>query len=383
LQSGVAEQLSLPALNYRNYYIDVPVGATRLTVTLTMGTGELDLFLKFGSPLSGGTYQDLVNNSDFRSDALNTPDEQIEVTKQSTPPLKEGRWYVVPVNFNETETSLTLTATVETPSGGGGDGGGGGATGLSGDGTAKLSLVSNDNFFVPWGRLRLAYRTKVFKQDARGDLYLALVLDNGPLFFLNKGFGLSASVVPFYGNAQLSDGETDVLDIELPDDFYGFTISLYGVFARSGKSPLDLSNWISNLSYVTLYFGEVSGDQLQIRSLRGDPQFMKVEYLRDRKIRREIWGYPGSQVFRFVNGSLQESPREMAPAAAGEPKNRLLNFDRILTRPTTKLLDFRKTFGDPDRVVEGPDQGTKIWVFDKAGITVRSKNDAIYSVEVY
>ena len=73
LESGVAVQLSLDPLTYTNYYIDVPVGATRLTVTLTQGAGDLDLFLKFGSSLSGiSTYQDLVNNSDFNSSAAGT-----------------------------------------------------------------------------------------------------------------------------------------------------------------------------------------------------------------------------------------------------------------------------------------------------------------------
>ena len=124
------------------------------------------------------------------------------MTPQSNPPLTEGPWYVVPVNFNDTVISFTLTATVEAPPGGGGDGGGGGATGLNGDGTAKLSLVSNDNFLVPWGRLRLAYDTKVFQKDARGDLYLALCMEDGRLFIPGQEFrALSTNTIPFSENA--------------------------------------------------------------------------------------------------------------------------------------------------------------------------------------
>ena len=71
------------------------------------------------------------------------------------------------------------------------------------------------------------------------------------------------------------------------------------------------------------------------------------------------------------------------PAPPVNPSRGFLTSTKSSRRPTSKLPDLRRRFGDPDRVVEGPDPGTKIWVFDKAGVTVRSKNGEIYSVEVY
>ena len=114
IESGVSFNTYLDALKYANVYIDVPSGATKLTVTVTNGTGDLDLYLKFGSRLTGGTLGELQANSDAASEGL-TADETIVLTPTSVPPLREGRWYVATLNLNSTTTSFTLTATVEVP----------------------------------------------------------------------------------------------------------------------------------------------------------------------------------------------------------------------------------------------------------------------------
>src|SRR5512139_3802433 len=92
LQNGVPFDTYLNALTFANVYIDVPSGATKLTVTVTNGTGDLDLYLKFGSKLTGGTLGELQANSDARSESTGAS-EAITLTATSTPPVKAGRWY--------------------------------------------------------------------------------------------------------------------------------------------------------------------------------------------------------------------------------------------------------------------------------------------------
>ncbi|MCK7510382.1 MAG: PPC domain-containing protein [Desulfobacterales bacterium] len=107
----------LEALTYANAYIDVPAGATSLTVTLTNGSGDLDLYVKYGSPLLGFISPDILSASaDFRSEGP-TANESITVTPSSTPPLRAGKWYVATLNLNNVRTNFTLTATYQVPGG--------------------------------------------------------------------------------------------------------------------------------------------------------------------------------------------------------------------------------------------------------------------------
>jgi hypothetical protein len=115
LQSGVPINLSLAPLTYVNYYIDVPANATRLTATITNGNGDLDLFMKYGSPLSGATYGEVYESADAVSDGPGA-DERIELTAATIPALQGGRWHIAPANvqFGLASVSFTLTATIET-----------------------------------------------------------------------------------------------------------------------------------------------------------------------------------------------------------------------------------------------------------------------------
>lgn len=116
LQSGVPFDTWLNALTFANAYIEVPAGATRLTISVRNGAGDLDLYLKYGAPLTGTTVGQFRANADAASEGL-TADETIVLTLTSVPPLREGRWYVATLNLNSTTTTFTLTATVEVPPG--------------------------------------------------------------------------------------------------------------------------------------------------------------------------------------------------------------------------------------------------------------------------
>jgi len=114
LVNGAPYNTSLPAETIAsNLYIEVPAGATRLTVTLTNGSGDLDLYLKYGSRINGKKVQEIDADADFISDGP-TASEQITVLPTSSPPLRPGRWHVGILNWNSSTTHFTVTATVET-----------------------------------------------------------------------------------------------------------------------------------------------------------------------------------------------------------------------------------------------------------------------------
>lgn len=372
LQSGVPVDLSIPALTYfSDIYIDVPAGATKLTVTIANGSGNLDLYLKYGSPLSGKTVGELKANADIRSDGP-TADETIVITLSTSPALREGRWYVIPLNMNNTKTSSILTATLEIKKEEKGSGG-----------AAWLEFSANNNFIVPWGYLRLSYRIKSFKPGTRADLYLALHFhQSGVLLFMTSNYQFLTNAVPFATNIDLADRESLILETDFGGDLSPDTVTLYGVLVKTGSSPFDPSNWLSNLAEMTFVFSYLSGEQWQTLATRGNPHFISIRFIRETRLRVGRWYY-SNQVFEFINGSLQERPEEMIPASAcgkGEP----VQYDEIMFRPTTTPEDMRKLFGDPDHVLDGsttPD--TKIWIFDGAGISMTIRDGMIDTIEVY
>ena len=130
LTSGVPLETSLNPLTYSNTTIEVPAGATRLTVTIRNGSGDLDLHLKKGSPVTGNTASALEASADISAVGL-TADETIELTPSTTPALTAGTWYIASVNWENFTNSFTLTATVET-GGSTGSGGTGGTAGNNG-----------------------------------------------------------------------------------------------------------------------------------------------------------------------------------------------------------------------------------------------------------
>ena len=113
LESGVPFNSSLNSMTYMNVDIVVPDGATGMTVSITNGSGDLDLYLKYGSPVSGSTIGELKVDADIITDGTGA-DETISITAASTPILRAGTWYVTTLNLNAKNTSFTITATIYT-----------------------------------------------------------------------------------------------------------------------------------------------------------------------------------------------------------------------------------------------------------------------------
>ncbi len=113
LEPGTRINTSLNPKTYRNYSLDIPECTSALIVSITNGTGDLDLFMRRGGPFKVESYQDMRMQSDALSDADGTADESIELSIYTTTPIQPGTWYIAPANWNEYTTSFTLSTWLE------------------------------------------------------------------------------------------------------------------------------------------------------------------------------------------------------------------------------------------------------------------------------
>jgi hypothetical protein len=101
LTSGVAVANISGGTNL--YRIPVTTGATRLTVTTAGGTGDADLWVRFGAPPTP------ISNDECNS----IGDDNNETCVQEPPAV--GTWYIMVVPGNSNYSGVTLTATVTRP----------------------------------------------------------------------------------------------------------------------------------------------------------------------------------------------------------------------------------------------------------------------------
>lgn len=121
LQTGVTTSLpSLPKGNYfSNYYIDVPAGMRQLSVNLNATGGDVDMFVRLGSPFpaqsSGASYPtvsyDLLSRYGEYHSISSTSNESVVILPSDKVPLQAGRWYIALINGGSATANGTLTAT--------------------------------------------------------------------------------------------------------------------------------------------------------------------------------------------------------------------------------------------------------------------------------
>jgi len=140
------------------YTLDVPSGASNLTFSISGGSGDADIYVKFGSAPTTTSY-------DYRP-YLNGNNETVNAT------TKAGTWYVM-INGYAAYSGVTLVGSYDTGGGGGGGGGGGNAltngvpvTGLSG----SVGSQTNFTFDVPAGATSLKFAISGGTGDA--DIYV-------------------------------------------------------------------------------------------------------------------------------------------------------------------------------------------------------------------
>jgi hypothetical protein len=121
LQTGAVNNLPpLPAGNYfSNYYIDVPAGMRQLNVSLNAAGGDVDMFVRYGSPFpvqsSGASFPtvsyDLLSRYGQYHSISATSNESVLILPSDKVPLQAGRWYIALINGGSSTANGTLTAT--------------------------------------------------------------------------------------------------------------------------------------------------------------------------------------------------------------------------------------------------------------------------------
>ncbi len=120
LSSGLPGKMALPAVegpilftgNY-GYRIQVPEGASRLTIRLATATpnADVDLYVRYGADVDLTAEGEII--ADHYSESL-TGNEVIVITSESNPPLRAGTYYIATALFTPgVAVTGSVTATVE------------------------------------------------------------------------------------------------------------------------------------------------------------------------------------------------------------------------------------------------------------------------------
>ncbi len=367
LQNGVPWSMTLESMNYGNVYIEVPEGATKLTVVTSGGVGDLDLYLKYGSTVSGGTVPELDEDADIRSDGP-TAVEQIEITPETNPPLVKGNWYIAVLNLNDYTTQFSVTATYETPEP------------EEAEALPQLSFRINDAHATPWSSVRIAADASGAEAEDRFDLYVALRdAGTGALTFLSESPPADGWIFPFRSNFAFTDEVVlleGILGAELPQ----MTFYLFGVLVKPGASPLDPSNWASDLAALVIILGNLSQVQWDVLSDYGTPHAFHILFDRETHRRIETWSYGSNRMFQFINGQGLVAPEPGARGGVSGGRGVPVSYGPGFFHPSTTTEDLRALLGEPDRILDGETPGERTWYFCGAGIFATFVNDVVTEI---
>ncbi|MFY9555250.1 MAG: NF038122 family metalloprotease [Blastocatellia bacterium] len=103
----VAPPPNVGVVSHTQYTIQVPAGASQLTIDLN-GNQDIDLFARFGQRV-------FINGFRLESDyfsATESGSESITITPASSRPLRQGTYYIAVANFGPGDTDFVITATV-------------------------------------------------------------------------------------------------------------------------------------------------------------------------------------------------------------------------------------------------------------------------------
>ena len=102
-----APPVDVGVLSHLQYSIDVPAGAAQLRIDLN-GDQDVDLFVRFGQRVF---IQGFHPESDYVS-ASESGSETIIISPSSSPPLRQGTYFIAVANFGPGDADFTVTATV-------------------------------------------------------------------------------------------------------------------------------------------------------------------------------------------------------------------------------------------------------------------------------
>jgi len=199
LQNGVAKTgISGTAKQELFYTLDVPAGATNLTFTTTGGSGDADLYVRFGSAPT-------LNTSDCSSTTA-TSNESCTISN-----VQAGKYYVMVQAWNQI-SGVSLTGSFQAPTGGGLDPINVGETNISVNGASWKRYT----YALPAGYADMTISTSGGTGDV--DLYV--------------NFG-SQSTLNTYDCRPWKDGNAESCTFQNPAAGTWY-IDLYGYSAASG-----------------------------------------------------------------------------------------------------------------------------------------------------
>ena len=369
LKSGVPLNYALGSQRFlQNLFIEVPSDAKRLTIHLADSQGDLDLYVKHGSDVSGSTLAELKADADFYSSTAGA-DEVVVVTETTSPSIRSGKWYMAAGNPNDATVNLTITATYTNDSGGG-------------EPLAHLEFLVGDPYLVPWSHVHLYFVVSSNISGLRADAYVALWDSiSGALIFLREGQAASTVPVPFKSNLEVAGQEILILKGQLPGTLPRQQFALYGALLKAGGT-LEEQNFLSDIAAAELFFERLSLAQTEVLAQRGNPSAWTAEFLHELFRRVESWSYSGSVTYTFVNGVLVDGPDEDtrldASAKAGKP----VSVSPGDFTPDMTKEDLLTGFGEPDQILELGPAGESTWYFHDRGLSVTLANGKIKQIGV-
>ena len=259
LENGVPWDMTLGSMQFANVTIDVPTDAVSLTVTLTQGAGDLDLYLKFGSKVSGNKISELDNDADIRSDGP-TAAETIEITPTTTPALKQGTWYIAALNLNSYTTSFQITANYQTT-----------FSRLLEEDHEITTLVAPGEV-TPGNLFTWKYEIAPGTAGGDADVVAAVMVPGGPLLFFNPE-GITEDPEVFRWGIEVDEdaGEAVIRDFPFPSGLPEGEYQFYNLLVREGNPIFDDRNWVSNVGVGTLRYGKLSSCQKALVDAGGHP----------------------------------------------------------------------------------------------------------------
>jgi len=303
LSNGVPYNTSLGPVTYSNVYIDVPNGATRLTITVSNGSGDLDLYVKYGAPLQGNTVAELDADTDFISDGP-TASEQVVVTPSDKPPLQQGKWYIAVLNYNSYTTTFTITASYA-------------AFGITSE--------TDPSVLIPGTTFDWSYQiTPGTNSSESVDMVAAVMLPNQSLLFFTDQ-GITNQFQPYQRDFEVDQSGSSGFVLAglsfpagLPEGYYNF----YTLLVRSGNIISDSNNWLSKPAVSQVYYSALSPAQQGLIAESGYPNRFIKSFSEGygRKRVDETWTYAAEGKIRsFINGEY--AGQEDAPLDAAAPQN--------------------------------------------------------------
>lgn len=325
LTSGTPYAITLESMTYINVYIDVPDGATKLTVKTTDGSGDLDLYMKFGSKISGNTVSELDASADIRADGP-TADETIEITPDTTPALKQGKWYIAVLNLNSNTTSFKVTATYEAAA------------------KTDHQITSTPTPEVATSGAELSWSYEITPGTISGevDLVTAIMLPNGSLlFFTDEGLRSELGTYRWGFSVEETEKGFILFDLPFPSGLPTGYYTFFTLLVRSGNIITDTNNWVSNLASSTVYFAPLSPSQLGLVNESGYPERFIKSFSEEDLGKRvdETWIYAKEGVIRsFANAGYmgQEEISVDSTAQANPARPEHYNFDTTIAAVTSK-----------------------------------------------